>query len=343
MKPVYSTYKPGFTIVELLIVVVVIAILASISILSYNGITQRARQSALNADISAWKRTSEAYKVANNIECPPNYVFVYGNANIAGSTDFCVMKYEAKIQGNDNGQTTYTASMSAESRATGTPWVNITPTNAALKATESGGHLLTETEWMTLAADVLSVKYNWSGSAVGSGFIYSGHNDNIPANALAASTDDTDGYYGTGNSDSNGPTQKRTLYLRSGDVIWDVAGNAWEATNATIAGGVQPGYAGDSGYVWRQWTDSAINWGGLPSTSRPSALNGIPGLSAASTWSSNNGIGQLYSNRTETGIRNFRRGGYFNSTGSTGAGVLALALSDAPTSLNTNLSFRVAR
>jgi len=41
-----SPYSRAFTIVELLIVVVVIAILASIVIISYNGISQRAKQSA---------------------------------------------------------------------------------------------------------------------------------------------------------------------------------------------------------------------------------------------------------------------------------------------------------
>ncbi len=42
----------GFTIVELLIVVVVIAILAAITIVAYNGITANARESALKADLN---------------------------------------------------------------------------------------------------------------------------------------------------------------------------------------------------------------------------------------------------------------------------------------------------
>lgn len=44
--------QSGFTIVELLIVIVVIAILAAITIVAYNGIQQRAVTSAVSADLS---------------------------------------------------------------------------------------------------------------------------------------------------------------------------------------------------------------------------------------------------------------------------------------------------
>lgn len=51
----------GFTIVELLIVVVVIAILAAISIVSYNGITTRANDSAAKAALSNVEKKAELY------------------------------------------------------------------------------------------------------------------------------------------------------------------------------------------------------------------------------------------------------------------------------------------
>lgn len=57
--------KGGFTIVELLIVIVVIAILATISVVAYTGIQRRAQTSAILSEASQWKKLLIAYKAAN--------------------------------------------------------------------------------------------------------------------------------------------------------------------------------------------------------------------------------------------------------------------------------------
>ena len=51
----------GFTIVELLIVIVVIAILAAITIVAYNGIQNRAKQSSAQSLANAIVKKGEAY------------------------------------------------------------------------------------------------------------------------------------------------------------------------------------------------------------------------------------------------------------------------------------------
>lgn len=51
----------GFTIVELLIVVVVIAILAAITIISYNGITSRANASSAASNAETVQKVAEAF------------------------------------------------------------------------------------------------------------------------------------------------------------------------------------------------------------------------------------------------------------------------------------------
>lgn len=53
--------KHGFTIVELLIVIVVIAILASISVVAYNGIQTRAKNTKTTTATTAWVKALKLY------------------------------------------------------------------------------------------------------------------------------------------------------------------------------------------------------------------------------------------------------------------------------------------
>lgn len=69
----------GFTIVELLIVVVVIAILAAITIVSYNGIQNRAYDAAVKSDLEMFAKKLELVKSNNTSE-------VYPLANTANMT-----------------------------------------------------------------------------------------------------------------------------------------------------------------------------------------------------------------------------------------------------------------
>lgn len=57
----------GFTIVELLIVIVIIGILAAITIVAYNGTQQRARDSKRVNDITSIKGALLAYKSLNGV------------------------------------------------------------------------------------------------------------------------------------------------------------------------------------------------------------------------------------------------------------------------------------
>ena len=146
------------------------------------------------------------------------YILVPGST-VLGTSDFWVMKYEAKNVGGV-----------ATSQVASTPWVMISQTDAMTTSSAacSGCHLISEAEWLTIAHNVLGVSSNWSGGTVGSGYIYGGHNDNSPTNALAADTNDANGYSGETNTGGN---QRRTLTLTNGEVIWDIAGNVYEWTS----------------------------------------------------------------------------------------------------------------
>lgn len=52
----------GFTLVELLIVIVVIAILAAISVVAYRGVQNRAHDSRRLSDLTAITKALELYK-----------------------------------------------------------------------------------------------------------------------------------------------------------------------------------------------------------------------------------------------------------------------------------------
>ncbi len=62
MKKCHSS---GFTIVELLIVIVVIAVLASITIVAYNGIQARSRDSKRIEKVKSIARALELYRIDN--------------------------------------------------------------------------------------------------------------------------------------------------------------------------------------------------------------------------------------------------------------------------------------
>ncbi|MHB1314110.1 MAG: prepilin-type N-terminal cleavage/methylation domain-containing protein [Christensenellales bacterium] len=382
-----ATFSPAFTIVELLVVIVVIGILATITIVAYSGISQRAIVTSLTSDLTNAATQLKLFQVDNSafpttIDCaqpdsatnkclktssgntftyfhnnsinPPTFILIETNSNgtsynttdssqpIAGigcstgfivvpgsstysTNDFCVMKYEAKNDGLGK----------AVSVAAGTPWVNVSQATVSTIASAAclGCHLITEAEWMTIAQNVLGVASNWSGGTVGSGYIYKGHNDNVPANALAADPSDTNGYAGTG--DTAPSSQRRTLTLTNGEVIWDLAGNVFDLINATIAGNAQPGLSGESAYAYKQWNDGSLLQNGLPSSSMP-ASTGIAGISG---WNSTQGIGGIYSNYGETVAKALIRGGWWNYGNL--SGVLSLNMLYSPPS--GFIGFRVSR
>ena len=91
----WARKESGFTIVELLVVIVVIAILASISVVSYNGIQQRARDSARDSAVRSLKLALEVYK--SDINTYPAPVAAGTGVNVTALTSALVPTYISKI------------------------------------------------------------------------------------------------------------------------------------------------------------------------------------------------------------------------------------------------------
>lgn len=403
----------AFTIAELLIVVVILAVLTSITLIAYDGVHAKVTESAIIADLNnnskilklyfakygsypttlvasncplypvasdkyclksnnnntmtynsvvpsdfhlTIKNNDLAYSINSNSApsvatteagsaagkaCMTGFIPVPGSG-IYGTNDFCVSKYEIKIKGNDNGNQVYSSSMVPDSRASGTPWGQISQSQALAESTTYPGcsscHLISEDEWMTIAQNVLSVDNNWDYGGfihqVGIGFIYQGHVLSNPSSGIAASTNDNDGQFGMTGIGTIGSNNRRTLLLTNGQYIWDFSGNMWEWTQGKTTS--QPGLITDnSGYSPKNWNDPNLLLNDFPFSSTPIST-GVGNV----TWQNSSGVGSLYSNYNETGERYFLRGGTW-TLGST-AGVLVLYLGIGNTYGDVNFGFRIA-
>ena len=85
--------KRGFTIVELLIVIVVIAILAAITIVAYNGIQARARDAQRATDMANILKSLEAYKVINDAYPTATSTSGSGSFELSTETSGTFMEY----------------------------------------------------------------------------------------------------------------------------------------------------------------------------------------------------------------------------------------------------------
>lgn len=304
---------------------------------------------------------------------PSGWVEIPGDSNYS-TTNFLVMKYDAKCDTNGDGTGDVTASgdvcngsenddgtgdqygiyrnsgtgcactgaKKVVSTAGGFPLAYINQTNSATYCTGvtlngNAAHLITNNEWMTTVRNAELQNANWCnsdgtscGNAPGTAgkVMANGHNDSNneaaaggdTASAIIASTDDTKACYGTTTDGSNNcggaGSQKRTLTLSNGAVVWDFGGNVYNWTNNTILGTNKPV---GSTIDWVEWT-TVSNYKTLSyNLTRPSV----------NTYNSTQGVGKYFEGTSTGGPYAFQRGGCWYN-GST-AGPFSMYLNDVPT------------
>jgi len=363
----------AFTLIELLVVIAIIALLSTLSVVALNNARAKARDARRLSDIKQISTALELYYSSNGIypdlpsptgttitnlclselgitstcgvdiymkkipsdplkdahyfytplasnlsfslsydeetitDCPDDWVRVPGNT-LYNTHSFCVMKYEAKDDGSGK----------PVSKPDGTPWVNITQTNAKLECESIGAHLITEDEWLSIVRNLELQASNWTGGVIGSGQIPRGNSN---SSAALDGTNELTGF------------NKRTHTLSNGEVIWDLAGNVYDWTDATILGKDQPtGSSTPVGFGWSEYSN-LLTYGSLA----PERLLPI------NNYNYIQGYGRIYSSGVSTNTTNyaFLRGGYWSSGAN--AGVVALGLSRGPGYSNTNIGFRCVR
>lgn len=263
--------------------------------------------------------------------CPNGYVLVPGNP-LYKTSDLCVMKYDAKCS-NPNPKCVTTEGVyknnaqgcacqgnyQVVSKPDGAPITFIPEDdNSQISAKEYcknlAEHLMNNNEWMTIARNVEQVKDNWcnkNGTSCGyapgtpSKILTNGHNDSNPSMALSAASDDQP-CFGTTSDKTNicggKSSQKRTLTLSNGQVIWDFAGNVWQWVDATVARKDEPRTIipglGNSGWTWGEF--QTVPYSNDFDPSNPS-------------WNSQEGVGRIYHYNSigdsDTTLYTFIRGG----------------------------------
>ncbi len=291
---------------------------------------------------------------------PENWVKVPGNGSF-GTSDFYVMKYNAKcasastnvaLTAPDTGFQTYsnagqpcTTNYYPASTPDGYQIAYISHNTALTYCANIGAHLLTNDEYMTIARNAEQVASNWSGGSVGSGYLYSGHNDNAPAVALTADPFGDNGYYGTGNSSPS--NQRRTFTLSNGSIVWDMNGNGFQhvqrSTNnvgdATTTITPPTCSDGTAGWEWCQYGSTPVNvtaWSADVAQAKVGPSN--------TSWNATQGMGQVYTygSGANQGLNAFVRANYWGYGSNAGAFALYLGF-DVNSTSNVAHNFRCAR
>ena len=265
--------------------------------------------------------------------CPSGFVMIPGDP-MHKTDDFCVMKYDAKCTNTDPSCVTKEGvyknnesgcacqgNFQIVSTPTGMPVTYIpeddgTSGSAKAYCQNAGWHLMTNSEWMTIARNVAEVPANWcdkDGTNCGNPpgtlgkILANGHNDLFPNKALPAGTDDQP-CFGT-TADESGKcgsksSQKRTLILNNGEIIWDFAGNVWQWVDVVVLRNNEPHTSAPArGLGWSLWLWSEFSAVPFDEDYSPSNPN----------WDSSNGVGRIFHYNligdTDATVYTFIRGG----------------------------------
>ncbi|MEP7204855.1 MAG: type II secretion system protein, partial [Candidatus Saccharibacteria bacterium] len=169
--------QSGFTIVELLIVIVVIGILATLSLVAYNGVSQKATVASLQSDLSSATNKLKLYQVTNmaypaTLDCTvppsansiclkasPGNVYLYSVDNAANPQTFSLTE-------TNNGTVSYIATESTV--PTSTTIVVVVPINLTFNPSSTGRNGTIQT-WIVPTTGTYTIEV-WGAQGGNSGY-----------------------------------------------------------------------------------------------------------------------------------------------------------------------------
>jgi prepilin-type N-terminal cleavage/methylation domain-containing protein len=98
--------QEGFTLVELMIVVVILGILAGIGVQQYNEVQEKAREGVDKANRKMIENAIQLYRLSNNDDGPEDISDLVGYGIEPGMTDPWGDEYYLDISSDETGETT---------------------------------------------------------------------------------------------------------------------------------------------------------------------------------------------------------------------------------------------
>ena len=178
--------------------------------------------------------------------------------------------------------------------------------NAKAYCAARGWHVMTNGEWMTIARDAEAVPANWCdkngencGNPPGTAgkILANGHKSGT--SALVAGPDSAPCFGTTKEADGSctGSSEKRTITLSNGRVLWDLAGNVWEWVDMTVMRKDEP-HSAVAGVVQTGWHTSDFAPGSSESVITDNGAGPSLGYDAFRpsnpAWNAGNGVGRIY-------------------------------------------------
>ncbi|MES2630504.1 MAG: prepilin-type N-terminal cleavage/methylation domain-containing protein [Patescibacteria group bacterium] len=165
--------QDGFTIVELLIVVVVIAILAAITIVSYNGITSRANASSAASNAETVLKVAEAYNADGSVYPTTKAMFTSGYTDTTVTTAASKLPTSITLQSATitagSALSVVTAATRLVTASNGTSTVEVYAGFPTAVSTVSNGGVIITWDYGTGAAQ-LPAKYTYYGGTTSASF-----------------------------------------------------------------------------------------------------------------------------------------------------------------------------